>query len=93
MKFPLVSRDRYHEMLALHRQRIADLEAERRILWDKICLLGIGAPIFAPISQSKPVATRDGSNQPPPNIRIGSMRPRTLMRRMDRVAEDRWLRR
>ncbi len=35
-------------------QRIRELEAERRLLWDKICLLGIGAPLFSPLPGAAP---------------------------------------
>ena len=49
MIWPFVSRARYQEMAALKDQRIAELENERRMLWDKICLLGIGVAGLAGI--------------------------------------------
>ena len=38
MIFRFISRDRYQELAALKDRRIAELEQERKMLWDKICL-------------------------------------------------------
>src|SRR5947209_12966348 len=35
-------------------EHIRQLEAERRLLWDKICLLGIGAPVFTSLVDDDP---------------------------------------
>ena len=59
MIWPFISRDRYLEMMTLKDQRIAELEEERRMLWDKICLLGIGAPVFALMPQDGPQPKSD----------------------------------
>lgn len=73
-------------------KHIQQLEAERRLLWDKICLLGIGAPVFAPLPEEGPKQQEEakaktaGSGMPTP------MRPSAIMRRMDRLAEARWMR-
>ena|SRR5205809_7865926 len=93
MTLPFVSRDRYQELSILKDQRIAELEQERKMLWDKICLLGIGAPAFAPTPQEAPVEKNDSRSQPtkPPAAVALSMRPSAIMRRMDRLAEARWL--
>src|SRR5438034_5716424 len=93
MIWPFVSRDRYQELAVLKDQRIAELEQERKMLWDKICLLGIGAPAFAPIPQEAPVEKNDSQSQPTKLPAAGalSMRPSAIMRRMDRLAEARWL--
>ena len=53
-----------HYRLKAYEQRIAELEQERKMLWDKICLLGIGAPAFAPIPQEAPVEKNDSQSQP-----------------------------
>ncbi|HEV3040498.1 MAG TPA: hypothetical protein VHA33_22235 [Candidatus Angelobacter sp.] len=95
MMWPVVSRDRYQEMVALKDQRIAELEQERRMLWDKICLLGIGAPAFVPIPQEKH-AEKDEKNEVQeashkPTRAAISMRPSAIMRRMERLAEAKWL--
>jgi hypothetical protein len=94
MMWPFVSRDRYQEMTALKDRRIAELEMERRMLWDRICLLGIGAPAFVPTPQEQPNEKDDAKNKPakPPAGAAVSMRPSAIMRRMDRLAEARWLR-
>lgn len=95
MTWPFVSRARYQEMAALKDQRIAELEDERRMLWDKICLLGIGAPAFAPVIQEQPTQ-KDGpenkSTAAPGATTAFSMRPSAIMRRMERLAEARWMR-
>jgi hypothetical protein len=93
MIWPFVSRDRYQEMISVKDRRIAELEDERRMLWDKICLLGIGAPAFAPIigdgpKQQNEVQNKTVASATPPSI----MRPSAIMRRMDRLAEAKWLR-
>lgn len=119
MLFPFVSRARFDDMLREKNaqigdrdRRISELEAERRMLWDKLCLLGIGAPVFEgaddPGSQFR--GEDNGRSQPrqksgadignyeatqllPPEAGApGSRRPSQIMRRMDRVAEARWLR-
>ncbi len=94
MTWPFVSKARYREMAALKDQRIAELESERRMLWDKVCLLGIGAPAFAPIIQEQPDGN-DGpegkSTTPPASAPAVSMRPSAIMRRMERLAEAKWL--
>jgi hypothetical protein len=93
MIWPFVSKARYREITAFKDQRIAELEEERRMLWDKVCLLGIGAPAFAPIIQEQ-VAQNDGPediSKAPAATAALSMRPSAIMRRMERLAEARWL--
>ncbi len=92
MIWPVVSRDRYQEMTALKDQRIAELEAERKMLWDKICLLGIGAPAFTSLPQDEPSQKNDVKSKPTGEAVVSAMRPSAIMRRMDRLAEARWLR-
>src|SRR5205085_1786248 len=95
MMWHFVSRDRYQEMTALKDRRIAELEMERRMLWDRICLLGIGAPAFAPTPLEEPSQKNDAQSKPtkaPAGAAVASMRPSAIMRRMDRLAEARWLR-
>ena len=96
MIWPFVSRARYQEMAALKDQRIVELENERRMLWDKICLLGIGAPAFAPIFQEQPAHDNGPENKSttaPAATAAFSMRPSAIMRRMERLAEAKWMRR
>lgn len=111
----LISRSRFDDMLrekntqiGYRDRRIAELEAERRMLWDKICLLGIGAPVFDGIHASRsgdPVIGRSGDPENVQDLQSQSAshssierevgihhRPSTIMRRMDRLAEERWLR-
>ena len=98
-RWPLISRVRHDaesqfwaRIVEEKEEQIRKLEAERRLLWDKICLLGIGAPVFAPLpdeeprQQEEPKSKTTGSTMPTP------MRPSAIMRRMDRLAEARWLR-
>jgi hypothetical protein len=93
MIWPFVSRDRYREMMLLKDQRIAELEGERRMLWDKVCLLGIGAPAFAVMPQDEPTPRNDTQGKlPASSATAGTMRPSAIMRRMDRLAEAKWLR-
>jgi hypothetical protein len=98
MKLPWISRRHHEEVSVLcgrligdRDERIRQLEAERRMLWDKICLLGIGAPVFAPVAP--PEAQESESKQSPPGPAAPvTMRPSAIMRRMDRLAEARYLR-
>ena len=124
MFFPFISRARFDDMLrernyqiADRDRRIAQLEAERRMLWDKVCLLGLGVPVFeagkAPDGSSHSELSNKPSEhsqeslstsqtQPRPRVAVplsspraevlGSRRPSLIMRRMDRLAEARWLR-
>ena len=119
MLFPFISRARFDDMLREKNtqigdrdRRISELEAERRMLWDKLCLLGIGAPLFdcvedrggqfrgedngRSLSRLKPgddAENYDATHQHSPEAGVsGSRRPSQIMRRMDRVAEARWLR-
>ena len=102
-----ISRSRFDDMLrekntqiGYRDRRIAELEAERRMLWDKICLLGIGTPVFDGINASRsgdPENVQDLESQSAshssvkPEVGIHH-RPSMIMRRMDRLAEERWLR-
>jgi hypothetical protein len=74
-------------------QRIRELEAERRLLWDKICLLGIGAPLFSPLPGTEPDESGKKGDERQTAQPAVPMRPSAMMRRQDRLAEDRWLRR
>ena len=54
MFLPFISRARFDEMLREKNsqisdrdRRISELEAERRMLWDELCLLGFGVPLFS----------------------------------------------
>src|SRR5438309_11837559 len=89
MQLPLVSRNRYTEMLCLKNQQIARLEAERRLLWDKLSLIGIGAPVFSATPKEPPPNVPAAQALKP--IRTSSARPSTIMRRMDRIMELRWV--
>ena len=105
MKFPWISRKHHEEVTALCGRLIADrderirqLESERRMLWDKICLLGIGAPAFAvtaPATDSAGEETKEpraSSAEASAPVVPANMRPSAIMRRMDRLAEARYLR-
>src|ERR1700746_228856 len=110
-----ISRSRFDEMLrekntqlGYRDRRIAELEAERRMLWDKICLLGIGATLFDGANPSRsgdPVIERSGDPENIQGLQSQSSshtslkreaaihhRPSMIMRRMDRLAEEQWLR-
>jgi hypothetical protein len=96
--FPFISRSRHNaecqlwaRLIDTKDQRIRELEAERRLLCDKICLLGIGAPLFSPLPGIEP--EESGKDERPPSQPAVPMRPSAIMRRQDRLAEDRWLRR
>src|SRR5437016_11757353 len=95
--FPWISSARHEaesalwlRLLAAHEERIKELEQERRLLWDKICLLGIGAPMFSPVAEpEKTPEPEKKESRPGPSI---PRRPSAIMRRMDRLMEARWLR-
>ena len=76
-------------MLCAKNQQIAQLEAERRLLWDKICLLGIGAPVFSSMAAAPSSNAPEEKSLKP--IRTLPPRPSTIMRRMDRLMEANWL--
>ena len=73
-------------------KHIKDLEAERRMLWDKICLLGIGAPVFTSLVDDDPRQSEEPKEKQGGNAMPTPMRPSAIMRRMVRLAEARWLR-
>lgn len=73
-------------------QHINQLEAERRMLWDKVCLLGIGTPVFASLAEEKGNQEEVPNPKPAGNVMPTPMRPSAIMRRMDRLAEARWMR-
>lgn len=73
-------------------EHIKHLEAERRLLWDKICLLGIGAPVFAPLPEEEPKQQEEAKAKTTSSGMPMPMRPSAIMRRMDRLAEARWMR-
>ena len=73
-------------------EHIKQLEAERRMLWDKVCLLGIGTPVFAPLAEEEVKQGDEPKSKPAGNVVPTPMRPSAIMRRMDRLAEARWLR-
>ncbi|MBZ5524792.1 MAG: hypothetical protein LAP21_21345 [Acidobacteriia bacterium] len=96
MNLPWIARRHYEEIKTLcgrlisdRDERIRQLEAERRMLWDKICLLGIGAPVFAAVA---PVEEKEEASKSGPEAAPLMMRPSAIMRRMDRLAEERYLR-
>ncbi len=97
MKLLWISRRHHEEVGALCGRLIADrdarireLEAERRMLWDKICLLGIGAPVFAAVVLPE---EKEKEEEPKPAASSSvTLRPSAIMRRMDRMAEERYLR-
>ena len=98
MRLPLVSRARHEELKAAYERMVAalaaqleELKAERRILWDKICLLGIGAPMFGALPE-EPVAEEKTDKKQVERPAPLPQRPSAIMRRMDRLAEGRWLR-
>ncbi|HEY6351998.1 MAG TPA: hypothetical protein VI636_21595 [Candidatus Angelobacter sp.] len=115
MNLPIISLARFEEMLreknvqiGYRDRRIAELEAERRMLWDKICLLGIGATVFeGPGEQLRSVGHVAQNALVPEHRNMGESEqpkdasgkagtvprlPSKIMRRMDRLAEERWLR-
>ena len=82
-------------------RRIAELEAERRRLWDKICLLGIGATVFrdsteqigsADYLQQQSEISETPKDDSGKAVAVSPRLPSMIMRRMDRLAEERWLR-
>ena len=95
--FPWISSARHEaesalwlKLLAACEERIKELEQERRLLWDKICLLGIGAPMFSPVAELEKTQEPEKKQSSPEAPRF--IRPSQIMRHMDRVAEARWLR-
>lgn len=101
-----ISRSRFDDMLrekntqiGYRDRRIAELETERRLLWDKICLLGIGVPVFDGVSPSRsddPENVQELQSQSASHSSLKREvgihhRPSMIMRRMDRLAEERWL--
>jgi hypothetical protein len=92
MEFPFISRERYKEMVSLKDRRIAELETERRMLWDKVCLLGIGAPMFAARAEEEQKRESEAQSKAVKTKQPFPTRPSAIMRRMDRLAEAKWLR-
>ena len=108
MKWPFVSLARFDDMLREKNTQIGDrdrliaeLLAERRTLWDKILNTAF-CPDEKPTSiatdkiPAQQLAAMEEPASEPPSSRNhhGPMlhRPSQIMRRMDRLAEQRWLR-
>lgn len=98
-EWPFISRGRHlaeselwGRIIDEKNERIQQLEAERRLLWDKVCLLGIGAPVFTPLPEEEPKQQEGAKPKTASSGMQTPMRPSAIMRRMDRLAEARWLR-
>lgn len=101
MKLPIVSRDRYDETVARLEQRIADLESERKKLWDIFAYNAFNMTIFdktlIPTMPEEPPLTGDAAieaeveqEQMQVKARLHSMRrtkPSQLGREMSRLME------
>src|SRR5205085_6795722 len=99
MNWPFVSRSRHQTEIQLWQRlldekyrRIHELEAERKLLWDKICLLGIGAPMFPPTGVEEPKPPSERQSKPANPVAPMPRRPSAIIRRMARPAERRRLR-
>jgi hypothetical protein len=108
MNWPFVSLARFEDMLrekntqiADRDRLIADLRAERRALWDKI-LNATFCPTEKPASAAaekppapQPATMEESASETPASRNHHEPmlhRPSQIMRRMDRLAEQRWLR-
>ncbi len=100
-RWPFVSRARHDEMkeltgrlIADRDQRIADLEADRRLTINYLTKMGIGHPLYVPMPEVQaetPEAEGQKKSAKQPEATV-NMRPSAIMRRMDRMAEERYLR-
>lgn len=106
--FPFVTLTRFDDMLREKNTQIADrdrliaeLQADRRMLWDKI-LNAAFCPVEKPPSAAEdktpapqlPAMEESASETPASRNHQEPVlhRPSQIMRRMDRLAEQRWLR-
>jgi hypothetical protein len=47
MRFPFISRHSHEAMTAILTSRVADLEAERKLLLDRLATIGLGGPLYS----------------------------------------------
>ena len=110
MNWPLVTLARFDDMLREKNTQIADrdrlieeLQAERRMLWDKLlnaafCSAEKDVPASAAEARSpkpQPAEVEEPASETPASRNHHEPvlhRPSQIMRRMDRLAEQRWLR-
>ena len=59
MMFPWMGRGAHLEMVGLLREQIAELRAERRVLLDRLAVLGLGGPLFALAEQHDSAVEED----------------------------------
>lgn len=46
MKWPWIARDSHDETVKLLQDRIVEMQEERRLLYDRLALIGLGGPLF-----------------------------------------------
>src|SRR5437867_1290629 len=59
MMFPWISRGAHVAMLDMLRVQISELTAERRVLLDRLGVLGLGGPLFALAGEQEPGVEED----------------------------------
>ncbi len=62
MMFPWMARGAHLEMVGLLREQIAELHAERRVLLDRLGVLGLGGPLFALAGEQEPGVDEDAES-------------------------------
>lgn len=69
-------------------ERIRQLEAERRMLWDRLCMFGIGAPVFGVSAPPEEIPTAEKQSQV--TVKAPLRRPSEIMRHQDALAQGRY---
>lgn len=46
MRWPWIARDSHDETVKLLQEQIAEMKAERKVIYDRLALLGLGGPLF-----------------------------------------------
>lgn len=93
MKWLWISRRHHEEVGALCARLIADrderirqLESERRMLWDKLCMFGIGDTVFGVSAPSAEIPIGDKQVA----VKAPLRRPSEIMRHQDALAQGRY---
>ena len=76
MRWPWVARDSHDETVKLLQEQIADMRAERKVIYDRLGALGLGGPLFhLPTPEEQPAAEEELTEEEQEQIYIRSLRP------------------
>lgn len=102
MKLPFVSRFMHEQVTRMLEVRIAELDQERKLLFDRLAQVGLGGPLFSPMpaTVATPPPSVKAAEDPEPerteeqmeHIRLLSLRnrPSDMAAALTQIARKRW---